>query len=391
LMEFLTSRNSKATERFDGIATEYMRHGEELSLRWDIAFFQMMLETGNLTFTGDVDIKQNNFAGLGATGRKAPGETFKSISDGVRAHLQHVQMYSGERVEDPVAERTRNVQDWNVLGPWQKTIKGPITFTHLAKKWAPTSRGYSSDISDIAEDCMSGLCNKPDPKPELVAEARKGKSVATAEEKVAEMKTAESAEADTAKVSGKDIAQRAVDEARTSGDTARSALGAGDLARAAEAAKPEAETADAAKAQPAVTILNAEKTEEAVTAAPAPAETAALATPAIEGAKTATDKAAEPPAKVQLAAAGTAPAAAKLKPAPKCNVLTASYGGQKSIIIKAKADGVDSYTVLDVNEGSEKREADAYIAAYAKGGQTVGEFSNQNSALDKAFELCPEG
>ncbi len=47
--------------------------------------------------------------------------------------------------------------------------------------------------------------------------------------------------------------------------------------------------------------------------------------------------------------------------------------------------------VLDVHKGSEKRELDAYIAAYAKGGEKVGEFSSQTKALSKAFELCPEG
>ena len=50
-----------------------------------------------------------------------------------------------------------------------------------------------------------------------------------------------------------------------------------------------------------------------------------------------------------------------------------------------------NYTVLDVNEGTEKREAEAYIAAYAKGGVIAGEFTSQTQALDKAFELCPEG
>ncbi len=72
-------------------------------------------------------------------------------------------------------------------------------------------------------------------------------------------------------------------------------------------------------------------------------------------------------------------------------MFTASYGGQKSLIIRAQSDQYTNYTVLDVNEGSEGREIDAYIAAYAKGGQKVGEFSNQLQALDKAFELCPEG
>ena len=70
---------------------------------------------------------------------------------------------------------------------------------------------------------------------------------------------------------------------------------------------------------------------------------------------------------------------------------TASYGGQRSVIIKAVAGDSSNYTVLDVNEGKEKRETEAYIAAYAKGGETVGEFKSQNQALDKAFNLCPEG
>ena len=47
--------------------------------------------------------------------------------------------------------------------------------------------------------------------------------------------------------------------------------------------------------------------------------------------------------------------------------------------------------MLDVNEGQEAREIEAYISAYAKGGQKVGDFSNSNAALDKAFQLCPEG
>ncbi|MES1179613.1 MAG: hypothetical protein ABUL43_00285, partial [Hyphomicrobium sp.] len=91
---------------------------------------------------------------------------------------------------------------------------------------------------------------------------------------------------------------------------------------------------------------------------------------------------------------GTTKSAMVLPPSgvkPTCKVWTASYGGGHSVIIRARADAQDNYTVLDVNEGSEQREADAYIAAYAKGGQKVGEFSNPSQALDKAFELCPDG
>ena len=71
--------------------------------------------------------------------------------------------------------------------------------------------------------------------------------------------------------------------------------------------------------------------------------------------------------------------------------LSRRIGGAKAIIIKAVVESTTNYTVLDVNEGTEKREADAYISAYAKGGKPIGEFSSQAQALDKAFELCPEG
>ena len=62
-----------------------------------------------------------------------------------------------------------------------------------------------------------------------------------------------------------------------------------------------------------------------------------------------------------------------------------------AVIIRSQSDGAVNYTVLDVNEGAEKREAEAYISAYAKGGAIAAEFQSQTQALDKAFEICPEG
>ena len=100
-------------------------------------------------------------------------------------------------------------------------------------------------------------------------------------------------------------------------------------------------------------------------------------------------------APVRTAAAVTAIKPPLPPPSPaagqKCRVWTASYGGQRALIIRSIVDKVVNYTVLDVNEGAEKREADAFIAAYAKDGAVAGEFASQTQALDKAFELCPEG
>ena len=53
LMAFLRARNDNLEPRFEKIAVHYMRYGEELGLRWDYAFVQMVIETGYLTFKRD--------------------------------------------------------------------------------------------------------------------------------------------------------------------------------------------------------------------------------------------------------------------------------------------------------------------------------------------------
>lgn len=374
LMAFLSQRNAKFSERYRGIATEYMRHGEKLKIRWDYAFFQMLVETGNLTYTGDVKPYQNNFAGLAATGHGVQGESFKDISLGVRAHLEHVLMYTGEKIQNPVAERTRNIQEWGVLTNWQKSIKEPITFGDLAKKWAPTSHAYAKDISSVALSFYTGVCKAPDPQPELIAEARSSASKGVSFAKV---------EGHNPVIEGKgaEIAKKAIADARSigDGDAIRNDLGAG---RYSEEIPTPSQTSETSFSN--VLILNEEKT------------------PKNEGEKIFSDKKdasqissteildkINPPI-IDVTGSQTATLTKNSKSVSKCNVWTASYGGNKAMIIKASADGATHYTVLDVNEGSEKKEAEAYITAYAKGGQMIGEYTSSALALDKAFELCPE-
>ena len=285
-MSYVKQRNDKLDAKFEVVATEYMRHGEALQLRWDYAFFQMLLETGYLTYKGDVKPSQNNFAGLGATGGGARGESFKDVSTGVRAHLEHLKMYSGEKVENPVAERTRNIQEWGVLDSWQKTIKGPMTFAQLAKQWAPTSRGYARDIDLVAQRFFDGPCNEADPQPELVADARgeagaKSTKIAVANspksdadniapsatpkagDKVAE---APATAGELKKSKGADAARRSVDDAKGDGAAQRFALGATAMAssNSSPAAQPAASAAaetKSAAASPPVTLLNGQPAE----------------------------------------------------------------------------------------------------------------------------------
>jgi hypothetical protein len=377
MMAYLKSRNPELNPRFDSVATEYMRHGEALGVRWDFAFYQMIIETGSLTYRRDVKPHQNNFAGLGATGGGEPGESFADIGSGVRAHLEHLLLYAGERVESPVADRTRKVQDWGVLSRWHAGFKRPVNFADLAAQWAPGSRSYSKMLEAIA-DRFEDFCDRPDPRPQLVQEARGYK--ARAETRTAEL-TSE-------RPSGADLARRAVDEGKAQVNDQRSGLGAQQIAGSGSSI--------------AFKLLNPTAPDQGA----GPQTTASLPAQALASAIDAAASAREPDAakarsqaraqsgqpQFQVASAG---GAAKLLPpqaaAQKCRVWTASYGGQKALIIRSTVDKVVNYTVLDVNEGAEKREAEAFISAYAKEGVIAGEFGSQAQALDKAFELCPEG
>jgi hypothetical protein len=380
LLAYLESRNSNLDPRFRSVAGEYMRLGETLGVRWDYAFYQMLLETGSLSFrngnrAGDVKPSQNNFAGLGATGRGQHGETFKDIATGVRAHLEHLLLYAGERVDNPVAERTRKVQEWGVLTGWHQRFTRPITFSDMAAQWAPGTRSYRSMIEAIAEHFQE-FCARPDPNPELVAEAMGHKD-----------KRANAAKPERS--AGNELAQRAIDAGKAASEDKRAALGlqASAGAGASSASQPfRLLNTPTAEAAPAAADDGGGARFERSDKAPSPsAKLAAAGKPEKAGAA---DKS------VQTASTATAAAAAKpLVPTPsqKCRVWTASYGGQKAMIIKSQGDKVINYTVLDVNEGSESREAEAFISAYAKNGAIAGQFGSQAQALEKAFELCPEG
>ena len=165
LMRFLNGRNGRFDRRFSNLAELYARHGDDLGVRWDVAFFQMMVETAALSFQrgdgtpGDVRAADNNFAGLGAVGDGQPGERFATPSEGVRAHLEHVLHYAGRTIEAPVAERTRKVQLWRVLAAWHSRFAGQrITYDDLAMRWAPGNVAYLETIIRLAQQFQARYC-----------------------------------------------------------------------------------------------------------------------------------------------------------------------------------------------------------------------------------------
>jgi len=177
LMDFVVERNAlrsppRAIEpRFSNLAALYQRIGKCVArppekcvaVRWDYAFFQMLIETNFLTFRrpngvpASVVPDDNNFAGVGATVSGRPGERFKDIATGVLAHLQHVLMYSTTRVPNPVAKRTRQVQD--DVQDVMRRLHRPVTFADLAREWTGTDRNtYGAEMQKLAEKYAANYC-----------------------------------------------------------------------------------------------------------------------------------------------------------------------------------------------------------------------------------------
>src|SRR5215470_6790951 len=186
LMRFVADRNAqhqpplKIDSRFEDIASVYQSIGQCVarppqkcvSVRWDYAFFQMLIETNYLTFLrpsgapASVVPSDNNFAGVGAAISGKPGERFKDVDTGVLAHLQHVLMYSTTRIPEPVAWRTRQVQDY--VQEAMRRLHRPVTYSDLAREWTGSDKNsYAADMQRMAEKYASRYCREAALKPNV--------------------------------------------------------------------------------------------------------------------------------------------------------------------------------------------------------------------------------
>jgi len=127
------------TEKANLIAKTYVDEALKEGVNQDIAFIQMCLETGFLTYNGAVKSQQNNFAGLGAVSKYERGEYFPDVQTGVRAHIQHLKAYASKHdlIHDLVDTRFRYV----------KRGSAP-TIYDLSGKWASDKR-YAQKLEDL--------------------------------------------------------------------------------------------------------------------------------------------------------------------------------------------------------------------------------------------------
>ena len=72
-------------------------------------------------------------------------------------------------------------------------------------------------------------------------------------------------------------------------------------------------------------------------------------------------------------------------------MLSASYGGTKTLLVRSTADGETRYTALTVLDGFEKSMFDTYTKSEAPGAEVVGEYPSRDDALADARVNCPGG
>ena len=91
---YYSNTDAPTIEKFCQI---YFEECNTEGVKAEVAFCQCMKETNFLKFTGDVNISQFNFAGIGATGNGNKGSCFENVRTGIRAQIQHLKAYGSKQ------------------------------------------------------------------------------------------------------------------------------------------------------------------------------------------------------------------------------------------------------------------------------------------------------
>jgi hypothetical protein len=70
-------------------------------------------------------------------------------------------------------------------------------------------------------------------------------------------------------------------------------------------------------------------------------------------------------------------------------VLSASYGGSKTLLVRSTSNGETRYTALTVLDGFEKSMFENYTKQQGPGAEIVGEYQSRDAALADARVNCP--
>ena len=424
LMTFLKRRNGNLSPRFRDIAFHYQRHGQAWGVRWDYAFFQMAIETNFLTYRqpngrmGDVDPRQNNFAGIGTTGGGVPGDSFPDVSTGVLGQIQHLVVYSGEMIAKPVAPRTQLKQEF-ILAK-SRELNRPVRFSDLARRWAADPK-YASSIEWVAENYRSEYCRGRQQAPPPARQEREilpwqqpvkappGRAEAPPKKVIATADASASVHTIWRRDGEKATPVHGPDGRAVASNTTVAAV---DVA-SGPADGPPVKLATSADEAPGFALfsppvgLASAQPSRIETAAPAAIPMAAPSEPvATAQRRTAIDPGAAkeaPDAPVAVAGASVGgfliggPSKSDFQPPSglgmklgRCVVEAARYGGETTLLIKSPEGPDVHYIALSVLDGFEDSMTKSFLATRAEGGEVIGSFPSRDGALAKARGLCPQ-
>ena len=142
--EVLSKGGASTLEEFCKI---YIEEANIEGIKAEVAFCQSMIETGFLQYKGDVKIEQYNFAGMGAVGNGAPGNSFPDVRTGIRAHIQHLKCYA---TNEPL-----NLE--KVDPRWNENLRGKAPYVEwLSIKVNPYNTGWAAD-PEYGEKIISAM------------------------------------------------------------------------------------------------------------------------------------------------------------------------------------------------------------------------------------------
>jgi hypothetical protein len=149
--------SGKFTVSLDALAKLYVTYGSRFGIRADMAWAQMIHETGFGNYGGDVNPAQNNFAGIGAVGGGAPGNSFATAELGVIAQYVHLACYLyPEDLPDPYFVcSTDPTKPGDPRYFTTASRRGSVrTVFDLDGKWAVPGNGYGAAIQKYADGVM---------------------------------------------------------------------------------------------------------------------------------------------------------------------------------------------------------------------------------------------
>ena len=135
----------------DTIVVAYFHLGAQIGLNADLALAQACHESA--WFTSRHWMEQFNPCGLAVTSDDAPGATFGSLEDGIKAHYEHLVCYT--MAADPPV-----IAEWGMLDPRHDFYDGMARVMDLVRpqrKWAVPGDGYAAAIVAIANQVIGAI------------------------------------------------------------------------------------------------------------------------------------------------------------------------------------------------------------------------------------------